>query len=214
MQDRFLGRASRPLILGFEVDDRFGHIHRSGVDGAFCSPDFSHNAFDERILGNDLVLPAENVGRFGKRNTWVGNGHEEGSFFIEGRHKFGADRSRQPKRGSEDHNRRAQRNDPVLQGPAQYWFVNQTQGTHHGIGVFTVQLAPNQEGAKHRHQGHCDQGGARHGEGLGEGQRVKHLAFHAGECEHRDEGKNNDGHRKEDRPADQFGRFQGDLANR
>ena len=43
---------------------------------------------------------------------------------------------------------------------------------------------------------------------------MEHLAFHAGECEHRDESQDDDGHREENRSAYELGCFQSDLANR
>jgi hypothetical protein len=64
-----------------------------------------------------------------------------------------------------------------------------------------MQLAANQKGAQNRHQRDGQDGGTDHGKGLGEGQRMKHLAFHAGEREDRNEGKNDDDHGKGDGPA-------------
>ena len=58
------------------------------------------------ICGNDLVLPAKNLGRLGEGNAGIGNGHEQGSLFIERRHELGADRGRQPERRGKDYDGR------------------------------------------------------------------------------------------------------------
>ena len=103
LQDRLLGRPSGPLVLGFEIDHGLSHVHWRGINCAFRAADLADNALDERIFGNDLVLPAKNLGRLGEGNAGVGNGHEQGSLFIERRHELGADRSRQPEGRSEYH---------------------------------------------------------------------------------------------------------------
>ena len=74
-----------------------------------------------------------------------------------------------------------------------------------------MQLAANEKGAQHRHQRDGHDGGADHGEGLGEGQRMKHLAFHAGEREDRNEGENDDDHGEGDGPAHEPRGIQRDL---
>ena len=89
--------------------------------------------------------------------------------------------------------------------PAQHRPVDRAQNAHHRIVLLAMQLAANQEGAQDRHQRDGEDGGAHHREGLGERQRVKHLAFHAGQRKHRNERQNDDHHGEEDRPADELG---------
>src|ERR1700722_1909105 len=76
LQDRFFGCPIGPFVLGFEVDDRFSHVHWCRLNGAFSATDFTNNALDERVLGDELVLPAKNLGCLGQGNAGVGNGHE------------------------------------------------------------------------------------------------------------------------------------------
>ena len=61
LQDRLLGCSRRPLILGLEHDDGFGHVHGCGINRAFGSPNLSDHALHERVLRDDPILPAQNL---------------------------------------------------------------------------------------------------------------------------------------------------------
>ena len=91
--------------------------------------------------------------------------------------------------------------------------IDASQDAHHGIVFFPVQSASNQERAQNGHQRDGDNRRADHRERLGEGQRMKELSFHAGQSEDRNERQNDDGHREEDRTADQLRGVQRNLTD-
>ena len=74
-----------------------------------------------------------------------------------------------------------------------------------------MQLAANQKRAQDRNQRDGQDGRCGHGEGLGECQRVKHLAFHPGQREHRYKREDDDDHGERDRPPHQPRGLQRDL---
>jgi hypothetical protein len=108
LQDRFLGRSRRPLILGLEHDDSFGHVHGCRVDGAFGSPNLSNYALYQRVLRDDLVLPPQNLPGLSERDAWVGDRHEQRGLFVQRRHEFRANGCRQQNRADEDDYRSAE----------------------------------------------------------------------------------------------------------
>ncbi len=91
--------------------------------------------------------------------------------------------------------------------------VNRSQDAHDGIVFFAMQAASNQKSAQHGNERDGDDGGAHHRERLCECQRMKEFSFHSGQCKHRHKCQDDDGHREEDRPADEPGGIQGDLGN-
>ena len=95
--------------------------------------------------------------------------------------------------------------------PAQRRTVDGAEHAHDRILFLAVKLAADEEGAKNRYECNGENGGADHGECLGEGQRVKHLAFHPGESEDRDEGQDDDDHGEGDGTADETRGIEGDL---
>ena len=99
----------------------------------------------------------------------------------------------------------------MAQSPAQYGPVDGAQSAHNRILFLAMQLAANEERAEHRHQRDGEDRGADHGEGLGEGERMEHLAFHAGEREDGNEGQNDDDHGEGDGPAHKPGGVQRDF---
>ena len=72
--------------------------------------------------------------------------------------------------------------------------VNKVKNAHHWIRLLGVKSPAQKQRAEHGHQGHGDYRCARHRKSLGEGERMKQLAFLAGEREHRDERENDDRH--------------------
>src|SRR5579863_7239692 len=88
LQNRLLGRSRRPLILGLEHNDRFGHVHGCRVNGAFGSPDLSDHTRDQRVLSDDFVLPAQNLSCLRERDAWIGDRHEERGLFVQRRHEL------------------------------------------------------------------------------------------------------------------------------
>jgi len=68
-----------------------------------------------------------------------------------------------------------------------------------------MEFAVEQQAAQHRYQRDGDDRRSQYRERLGEGERVKQLAFLAGQREDGNEGQQNDGHREEHRTADESG---------
>ena len=81
--------------------------------------------------------------------------------------------------------------------------VDCAKPTHDGVGFFGMELPPEQQRAEHRDERDGDDRRREHRKRLGEGQRVEQLAFLTGQREHRNEGEQNDRHRKEHGPPDQ-----------
>ena len=65
----------------------------------------------------------------------------------------------------------------MTQGKAKCGTVNKVKPTHHGIGLFRVELAAQQVGAEHGHERYGNDGRADHREGLCKRQRMEKLAF-------------------------------------
>ena len=99
----------------------------------------------------------------------------------------------------------------MTQRPAQCGPVDGAQRAHDRVLLLVMQLAANQECAEYRNQRDGHNSGAQHGECLGEGQRVKHLAFHSGERKDRNEGQNDNDHGEGDGSAHQARGVQRDL---
>ena len=105
--------------------------------------------------------------------------------FIEIRHKFGAQTSKQPD-GANEYRDRRNHDDPTRgERDAQHRLVSRLSGADREIVAF-ANLAAQQERAKNRHQ--CQSENERTGEGEHHRHRhrVKHFSFDASEGEDRD----------------------------
>src|ERR1039457_562740 len=74
-----------------------------------------------------------------------------------------------------------------------------------------MELSTNEKCSENGYQSYRHERGCDHGESLGEGKRMEHFAFHAGEREHGNERQNDDDHGEKDRPSHHFRRIKGDL---
>ncbi len=101
----------------------------------------------------------------------------------------------------------------MAQGPAEGGLVDGSQNAHDGVFLFTMKLAANEEGTEDRNQGDGEKSGADHGKRFGEGQGMKHLAFHAGQRKDWNESQDDDDHGEGYGPADQAGGAECDFDN-
>ena len=160
-----------------------------------------------------MVLLTENPGGLGERDARIGDGHKERRLLIERRHELRADGRGRVKCADQQGQCSAERDCPVPQSPSQCGAIDGPQQAHDRVVIFAVQLAADEEGAQDGDQGDGQYGGTHHREGLGEGQRMKHFAFHSGKRENRNEGQDDDDHGKRDWPAHEPGRLESDLTD-
>ena len=88
-----------------------------------------------------------------------------------------------------DHGRHRQKNNTLLeaQHPPDHRHIEGDQQAIHRVSGLGVNASANQENHQHRRQGDGEKGGEKHGECLGEGERLKEPSFLSLEGEYRQE---------------------------
>ena len=81
----------RPVLLVFEHDGGFDHVHRRGIGGGFGAADFAEDMMHFGKLLNDFVGLLQNLARFGRRDAGKRRRHVEQIAFVKRRHEFRAE---------------------------------------------------------------------------------------------------------------------------
>ena len=190
--------------LRLQVHDRLGHVHRGRIGGGVGARDLRH---DRRDLGDRLDRRVLLL----RRSSTACGSEIAGS--VTGMNirspSFSGGMNSLPIRGT-------RATAPAMTRTAAASVSTRCRSAQPSTGRYTHTSgritgfdssprirAADEQAAEHRHQRDRQERGPRHGEGLGEGQRVEELALLAGQREHRDEGQDDDRHREEDRPADE-----------
>ena len=215
--------AFAPLVLRLQHDGRLDHLDRRGIGGGVGAAQFPSDAENLGRAGDHAILPREHALHLGEARGRNEHRHEEQASFIERRHEFATDagerilharkcvelrehRARQAdcerERGDEQQRGEGEDGLAAAQRPVEDGIINAEQRTHHPVVLLAMERPAHEQRAEHGHDGHREDRGADHREGLCECERVEKFPFLPGEREHRDKREDDDRHREEDRAAD------------
>ena len=194
---RVVGHPLPPCRLRLERDRGLEHVEARrisrGVGAARLAPDVFH-------LGKalqDPVLDPEDLARPGHAHPRQRRGHEKDGSLAERRHELAAD-PRPGNRGQHKGHECGPDNRPAApQHEGDDGMVCRDQPAVDRIGPLPVDLAPDEEPHRDRHDRHREETRRRHREGLGEGERLEEASLLPFEGEDRQERHRDDQQRNE-----------------
>ncbi len=192
----------RPLRAGFELDRGLHHAERRRVGGGLGPARLAEDAQHLREALQDPVLGGQQLAGLGHRDPGAGDRHVEDGPLVERRHELAADPQRQDDGERDQEEVDEQGGFLEAQGPADHRLVDPAQEARDRVfGLRLEAFAFQEERHQHRHQGDREDGGGRHGEGLGEGERPEQPPLLGLEHEDRHERDDDDHQGEEDPPA-------------
>ena len=189
---RINGEARAPRLRRLEGDDRLEHLggRRVGRGGGPSGLAKHHRHFGK--AADDAVLGLQQFRRLGHRQARQGDRHEHQRAFVQRRHELAADPCRWPGRrgkqcqGDKDHHGLG------AQHAGDDRPVEPDQRAVQWVAVLGYNSSADEGEHQHRNQRDRQQRTGRHGECLGERQRLEHPAFLVLQGKHRQERNRDD----------------------
>ena len=203
--------AFAPFRLRFQVDDGLEHLGRGRIGRGLGAAGLAVDRGDLREGADDLVLRLEQLGRLGDGDARQGRGHVHQRALVQRRHELRAELSRRPDADAQQRERQQDGQHPGPEHAPDQRPVEPDQNPVDRVLVLRDDPAPDEDHHRRRHQSHRQEGGRRHREGLGVGERPEQATLLPLQREDRQEGDGDHEQAEEQRRPDLACRLDDDL---